>query len=163
MDSTYFHLFLNHVPFTGVFLTFVILLYAIYKKNNELVRFLLWIIVFLALVAIPVFTTGDPAAEKIKQLPGISEEIIENHEDAGWITLILIEITGAFALAGLFIFKKTEAFAAWFRYILFIFIILTFATYVRTANLGGKIKHGEIITNNKVVHLFTTENNIQLL
>jgi hypothetical protein len=148
MDSTYLHLILNHLPFTGILLTFLFLLYASYKKNNDLIRFLLWIIIFFALAAIPVFITGDPAAENIKKLPGISEELIENHEDAGWITFILSEITGAFALAGLILFKKGKAFAGWFRYVLFMLIILSFATYVRTAWMGGKIKHSEITVNN---------------
>ncbi len=149
MNPTHAHLFMNHLPFLGSAFTFIFLMYSFHKKNTDFIKLFLWVFVFFAVLTIPVFLTGDPAGEVVKNIPGINEELVDNHETAGYVSLILVEITGALALLGIYLIGKTADTARWFRYT---FIILAFASIVSfgwTANLGGQIRHSEIRTDNQ--------------
>lgn len=150
MNPTHAHLFMNHLPFLGSAFTFVFLMYSFHKKNTDFIKLFLWVFVFFAVLTIPVFLTGDPAGEVVKNIPGISENLVDNHENAGYVSLILVEITGAFALLGIYLLSKSAIVANWFKYS---FVILAFASIVSfawTANLGGQIRHSEIETNSQI-------------
>jgi uncharacterized membrane-anchored protein len=150
MNPTHAHLFMNHLPFLGSAFTFIFLMYSFHKKNNEFIKLFLWVFVFFAVLTIPVFLTGDPAGEVVKNIPGIKEELVDNHETAGYISLILIEVTGALALLGIYLMGKNSQLAKWFKYT---FVALSFVSIVSfgwTANLGGQIRHSEIRTSNQV-------------
>lgn len=150
MDLTHIHLFMNHLPIWGSIFTFLFILYSFYKKNTDYLKIFLWLFVFIAIITIPVFLTGDPAGETIKNLPGINESVIDSHEDAAWISLILIEVTGAFILLGIFLIRKRGVAAAWFKYSLTILMIACIVSFTWTANLGGEIRHTEIRTDSHI-------------
>ena len=144
IDFTHLHLILNHLPVMGVMFGFLILAWGFLRRAEEVKTLGLVFLVATAFAALPVYLTGEPAEEAVENLPGVSEQLIELHEDSALLSLVLAMATGALALAGL-IFKRLSAGTG--RILMFAVLFLSFVTgafMARTANLGGEIRHTEI-------------------
>jgi uncharacterized membrane protein len=145
MDLTHLHLMLNHLPVFGVMIGFLILAWGMLRGFEEVKKIGLVVLVLTAVVAVPVYLTGEPAEETVEHLPGVTEQIIEAHEDSALLSLIPAIATGFLALAGLFLNRFSSTGVA--RAAMFTILLLSFVTgglMARTANLGGQIRHTEI-------------------
>ena len=145
MNSAYIHLVLNHIPVLGTGVGILLLSYGILMKKEEakwlgLVSFLL-----CGLVAIPVFMTGEPAEGIVEQHPGISKAAIELHEDSANAALISIELLAAVSLISLFVFHRIKRYPRWAMLVIVTIAFVTSVMVARTAQLGGKIHHTEIV------------------
>ena len=150
MNTTHLHLLLNHFPIIGTLIGSILLLWAIVKNQDNLKSIASALLVLMALMAIPVYLTGEPAEESVEKLPGVSEALIELHEEAASIAIWLMEITGAIALLALFLqWKKNKMAKAGFL-TAFILSALCFAAMARTGYYGGQIRHSEIGSGNVV-------------
>lgn len=142
MNWAHIHLILNHVPVLGTLFGLVLLAWGMWRRHEPTQRAALATFVIVALIAIPVYLTGDPAADAVEHLAGTAENAIDAHEDAALTSLIGLELLGAIALAGIVLKRAT----AW-RLATRSALLLSFVTaglMARTANLGGKIRHAEI-------------------
>ena len=63
MDASHIHLLLNHFPILGTLIASGILLWGIYQKNHAIKMLAAALLVAMALIAIPVYLTGEPAEE----------------------------------------------------------------------------------------------------
>ncbi len=142
MNSAHIHLFLNHVPVLGTVFGLLILAFGFVRKSDEVKQTALGIFVLSALVTIPVYLTGEPAEEIVENLAGVSEAIIEQHEDWAFYALILMEITGALALLNLVFFNRS--FAKQFLAVTTLSAVIAVASISWTASLGGQIRHTEV-------------------
>jgi uncharacterized membrane protein len=100
----------------------------------------------MAVCAIPVFLTGEPAEEMVEGLPGVSEALIEAHEEAAELAIWVMEALGLLSLLAFFIKFKTESTNKTVMGIAFALSLLTFGLMARTGYLGGQIRHTEIRT-----------------
>jgi hypothetical protein len=135
---------LNHLPVIGSIFGALLLLFALLRKSEELERVSFGVFVFTALLALPVYFTGEPASEVVEHLPGVAESLIEEHEDAALFALLMAGATGVVALAGLILFRRAERLP---RRIVGAVLVLSLATSGLmgwTANRGGRIRHTEI-------------------
>jgi len=144
MNPVHIHLFLNHVPVVGTIVGLLLLAAAFAMKSADLKRASLGIFVAMALVAVPVFLTGEPAEERIEDLAGVSKGRIEEHEEAARFALIGMELLGAVALAGLVVFRRAPRIAGGLTAASLVFGLLVSGVVARAANLGGQIRHSEI-------------------
>jgi hypothetical protein len=97
----------------------------------------------MALIAIPVLLTGEPAEDSVKHLSGISKTVIHDHEEASEKAFWIMEITGIFALLAMILYKlKSKLFPTAFL-VAFAFSVVTFFAMAWAGNLGGKIRHPE--------------------
>ncbi len=144
MNSVHVHLLLTHVPVIGAIFGFVLLAISIGIKSGQLYKVSIGIFLAVAVFAIPVYFTGEGAEEIIEDLPGVEEHIIEQHEEAALVSLILIEILGVFSLVQLVLFGRTKSLPIWFAVASLVLSIFTAGLVARTANLGGQIRHTEI-------------------
>ena len=145
MDLTHLHLMLNHLPVVGVIFGFLILAWGILRGYEEVKTVGLIVLVVTALAAVPVYLTGEPAEETVEHMAGVSEQVIELHEDSAVLSLVLAIATGVFALAVLIIKRFSSAgFARFSMFAVLILSLVTGAFMTRTANLGGEIRHTEI-------------------
>lgn len=143
MNASQIHLALNHVPLFFSVAAGLILLYGFIRKQDQIKSLSLYFMIIAAVFTIPVYLTGEGTEEDVENLPGVSEVLIENHEEMATIGLIIISITGIVALITLFIRKK----ALLSRAFLMLCVVLAFASFavmVQTAHLGGQIRHSEI-------------------
>lgn len=144
MNTTHLHLLLNHFPVIGTLIGSLILLYGIIKKQGTAKYLAALILTALALISIPVYLTGEPAEETIEKLPGVSEAMIELHEDAANIAIWLMGITGIASLISLLLQWKKAVLANTFFVITFLSSAICFAGMARTGYYGGQIRHSEI-------------------
>ena len=148
MNTAHFHLLLNHFPVIGTLIGSCLLLWGIVKKQNNIKSAAAIILAVMAVMAIPVFLTGEPAEESVEKLPGVTEAMIELHEDAANIAIWLMGVTGIVAFGALiFLWQKRKS-----ANIIFIatFVLsgICFAAMARTGYYGGQIRHTEISTAN---------------
>jgi uncharacterized membrane protein len=134
---------LNHVPVLGTLFGLVLLGWGLLRRNDALQRAGLLTFLVVALVAIPAYFTGEPAEEAVEHLAGTAESAIEPHEDAALVSLIAVEILGALALGALLLSRTRINPTLVVRSALAVAVI-TGGLMAWTANLGGRIRHGEI-------------------
>lgn len=144
MNPAHLHLMLNHIPLVGIGFTILLLLIALYMKNHVLINVSLVFVILVALWAIPAYLTGEPAEELVENIPGISERIIEEHEEFAEKAFILVEVTGALALFSLIAIRLNAGMAHKLVLLTLLFLIVSGGMISWTANLGGKINHPEI-------------------
>ena len=146
MDALHIHLLLNHFPVIGTLIGLTLLVLGFVSKSDAIKRASLAVFLGIALLTIPVYLTGEPAEESVERSVGVSKALIEDHEDAAMPALIAMEITGFFALIGLFVSFRVSRFANFSFVTALILSLVTFGLMARTANLGGQIRHVEIRT-----------------
>jgi uncharacterized membrane protein len=134
---------LNHVPVLGTMFGLGLLLFAFWRKRDELKKVALGIFVFSALFSVPVYLTGEPAEDAVKAF-GISEPLIESHEEAASVAFTGVVVLGVVALAGLLRFRRNKAVPVWFGSLVLIASLAVSGFMAWTANLGGQIRHPEI-------------------
>lgn len=145
MNTAHWHLLLNHLPITGTIFGLLILVAGfVFKNNTGVKQTALGVFVFSALCAIPAYLTGEGTEEIVEKMPGVTETIIDTHEDLGKIFLIVIEALGVLALLT-FITDRFQKKAASLLYVLVLITAIgtsVFAKWVGTS--GGEIRHTEI-------------------
>jgi hypothetical protein len=139
------HLLLNHFPTIGFSIGLGLFIVALWGKYEDLKRASLGIILLISLISVPIYMTGKAAQEAITGQPGVSEVLIERHQDAALLALIFMQIVGALAWIALWQYRRMSRPASWSISSTLVFSILTFALMARTANIGGEIRHPEIL------------------
>jgi hypothetical protein len=140
----------NHVPVVGVPIAVAFLAYALYSQNIGMQKSSLVALVLISMFAIPVFLTGEPTEKVIENLPGVSESLIDPHEDAATLALVLTLIVGASALVGFLVPRTAKAFSYLTTGTLVLGVIATISL-AYAANLGGQIRHSEIRSQGEAV------------
>jgi uncharacterized membrane protein len=147
MDATHLHLILTHFPIVGTIIGIGILAYGQFFKNLEIQKVALVIFVLMALLTIPVFLTGEESGEAVENMVGISEQLIENHEELAEKAIWLMGLLAVLSLISLFAILKKISFSKALTLITLIVSIVTFGLFAQVGNLGGQIRHSEIRTN----------------
>lgn len=143
MSTVHLHLLLNHVPVIGALFALLLFAAAIFLRETVSTRFALGFSVAIALVAVVVYFTGEPAEEAVEKLAGVSERIIEQHEEAATLSTVAVSVFGGLALVALVIFRKRTV-PRWVGAAGFAGTIVLSGLMGWTANLGGQIRHSEI-------------------
>ena len=137
------HLMASHIPVIGVLLLIPLLLIALMRRSDELSKLSLWAAAGIALTGVAVYLTGESTEEGVERLAGISETMIERHEEIALISTIALGVFGLLALITLFRMRGKPLSRGIVVTALFGLIGLSGA-FAWTANLGGKIRHSEI-------------------
>ncbi len=143
MNGAHLHLVLNHFPVIGLIFCLAMLMAGILRKSEELTRTGMVILIAVAVISIPVYLTGEPAHEIVEGMPGISEEALHSHEDAGRMALITLEVIGAFALLGLLMNRRPRSLPRWLAPSLLVLVIALTGWVGWTSYIGGQIAHPE--------------------
>lgn len=144
MNTAHFHLLLNHFPVIGTLIGSGLLLWGIIKKQNNIRSVAAILLALMAIIAIPVYLTGEPAEETVEKLPGVSEAMIKLHEEAATTAIWLMGITGIVSLIALLFTLQKRKVANTIFVTAFILSFACFAAMARTGYYGGQIRHTEI-------------------
>lgn len=150
MNSTYLHLLLNHFPIIGTLVGSGLLLWGIIKKQTQTQSIAAGVLFLMAVIALPVYLTGEPAEETVENLPGISETMMELHEESANLAIWIMGITGIISLVAIILHRQKQAFSGKAYLLAFILSVVTFGAMVRTGYYGGRIRHSEIRDINAV-------------
>lgn len=142
MNGAHLHIILNHFPVVGLVLSLGLLAASTYWRNDAIGRAGLVSLIAIAVVAIPVYLTGEPAEEVVEGFAFVSEEVIEPHEEAGLIAFITLEAIAVIVLLGL-VASRGKRLARWLVPTALVMNLVAAAWIGYTAYLGGKIVHQE--------------------
>jgi uncharacterized membrane protein len=155
MNEAHFHLVVNHLPIVGILIGLLVLVSGFILKKPEVKVTALGIFVFSALASIAAFYSGEGAEEIVENIPGISETLINQHEEAAELFFTVVLILGGISLITMFLEIKKYAFAK----IGFILVILgSLAAGVLAKNVGttgGEIRHTEIRNDSNPIQIQT--------
>lgn len=144
MDATHLHLLLNHFPIIGTVLGVGLMAYGYLTSSDQVKKSALWTWFVMALIAIPVFLTGEPAEESIEGIAGVSEGLIEEHEEAATVAIWLMEALGLLSLVALVFSKTKDSLSKPLVLVSTVLGLVVFGAMARTGYLGGQIRHSEI-------------------
>lgn len=144
MNWVHVHLILSHVPVLGCIFGLFLLLFALIRNSRELLIGALWILLISALAGIPTFTSGEHAENRVERLPGVTETIMDQHEETAEFALAVLETLGIFALLALILIHRNRRVPRWMGSLTLVLAVAAAIILGWTANLGGLIRHTEI-------------------
>ena len=144
MNAAHLHLILNHVPVLGTLIALLLLITALVEKSEDLRRAALALFVGVALMAVPVFLSGEPAEELVERLPGVTSQQIDRHEDAATQALIAVGVVGVLAIGALAVTRRSARAARALTVATLVVGIVTGGLMARAAFLGGQVRHSEL-------------------
>jgi len=143
-DLAHVHLLINHFPTIGTILGLGLLLLSFIRKNDHLKKVSLEVLFLIALATMPVYVSGQAAAEALKGQSGVSAAAIVAHNDAALGSFIMMEITGFVAWLVLWRMRRIGWPTTGLTYTVLVLSVMTVAAVARAANIGGDIRHPEI-------------------
>lgn len=158
MNSVQMHLALTHVPVILSLVGLIMLIIAVLNKNTTLTKISYIIIMIAGVASLPVFFSGEGTEEAVEHLPGVSEAIIERHEEMSKIAMVSIAAAGLSALAALISFRWFST-ARVLKVLTLLLAITSGGMMAQTAHLGGQIRHTEIRNGIALQNETTTEEN----
>lgn len=144
MSIPHVHIMLNHIPVIGVVFCSLFFIISVILKNLQFQRISMVLLLLVALSAIPVFITGEPTEEVIENIPTVSEQYIEEHEESALVSLIVMEILGGLSLLGLILSRRRNSLNGFVKNGVIIVSLAASLLFAYTAYLGGHIRHTEI-------------------
>lgn len=144
LSTTHMHLLLNHFPTIGFIIGLCLFVAALIARSDHLKQASLVLFVGIAMLAIPTYVTGNAAAAALENTPGLSARLMEMHEGAAFIALMLMVVTAGFAWLGLWQYRRMLHLPRWNVAVILVLSALTLLLMSRAASLGGEILHPEI-------------------
>lgn len=147
MDLTHLHLLITHLPVFGSILGGLVLAYGLGTKSNTTKNAAYYLLIISSIGAGISYLTGEEAEETVEHLQGVSESIIEQHQDFALYALIGLIIVGVASLIGLFLNLKKPSLTRTAAIITLSLSLVSFGLVSWTGYLGGQIRHSEIRSN----------------
>jgi uncharacterized membrane protein len=144
MDPLYVHLVLNHFPVIGTLIGIALLGLGFASRSDAVKRASLVILLGMAIMTIPVYLTGEPAEERVENAGGVSQPVIEEHEEAAKFAFAAMGFAGIIALGALIMSFLAAKYANFGFAAALVVSLVAFGLIARTASLGGQIRHAEI-------------------
>jgi uncharacterized membrane protein len=92
------HLILNHLPIVLIPLGLLMLGIGWYRKLSILQYWGLGILGIAGFFALPVYLTGEEAEHVVEELAGVSEHVLEEHEEWGQRAMIISLMLSSFSI-----------------------------------------------------------------
>lgn len=144
MNQAHLHLLFNHLPILGTLFGLLILAGGFFLKNDAVKRTALGMFVLSGILAIPAYLTGEGAEEIVESLPGVTENLIEAHEEMANIFLWMVGALGLIAAATFYTDLRAKKAAPMLYTLTFVAAIGTMVFAQRVGASGGEIRHTEI-------------------
>jgi len=144
MNPAHIHLIVNHLPVVSVLFAIGFLTLGLVRKRDGLLVSGLVICIVVGLTAIPAFLSGEGAEEIVEDLPGVSHDLIHEHEETAELAFYFALGLGIIA-AGVLIGGARKASRKKPGALLVLFVaLITTVLMAQAANSGGEIRHPEI-------------------
>jgi uncharacterized membrane protein len=144
MDQTHMHLMITHLPIVGSVLGAIVLAYGLWTKSihTQISAYIVFLISSIG--AIVSYLTGEAAEETVEHIGGISENLVEQHEEFALIAFVALVILGLMSLIALILTLKKSSSIRTVILITLLISIISFGLLAWTGYLGGQIRHTEI-------------------
>jgi len=139
MNLAHVHLLLNHVPTIGFGFGIGLLVASLVRDSADLRRASYVVFFVVALVAIPTYLSGNAADFVLRTQRELLQDVVTAHQNAAMLALIPMEIVGLVSWLALWQSRR------WHQPAVLALSIVTFVLMARAANIGGQIRHPEIL------------------
>jgi hypothetical protein len=144
LDATHLHLVLTHAPIVGIPIGLLLVILARWRDSRDLQLAAGLLLLATALLTVPLYTTGEPAEERIESIAGAPESLVDRHEDAAATALVLTELAGLFGVGLLTALLLRRGIARRLLDAAALACVAAAVSVTWTATLGGQIRHSEI-------------------
>lgn len=147
MNDAHLHLLVNHFPIIGTIFGLGILIAGIVFKNNSVKNTAFVLLMVSAVFGFAAMSTGEGAEELVEDMPSVGKKIIHEHEELAEKFILVLYVTGAFALLSLIANLKKHSKANLFTWITLLLTIVTAVLVKEVGTSGGEVRHTEIRAN----------------
>ena len=147
MNDAHFHLVFNHFPIIVPVVGILILIVGFFIDSDVVKRTAFGVFIFGAVMTMPAMFTGEGAEEVVEKLPGITHDIIHNHEEKAELFAILSYLLGLTSILALWASVKQKSFANMAAIAVIVLALIGFYFGKATGTSGGEIRHTEIRSN----------------
>lgn len=145
LTAAQIHLALNHFPVLGALFATAALAVAAATRRASARNLGLGLLVFAAATALPTYFSGEGAEDIVEHRPGVSESLIERHEEAAERALAIVLAAGLIAAAALAAVRLGRERAAGILSMIALLAALASSGLMgQVAHLGGQIRHDEL-------------------
>lgn len=144
MTEVHLHLLVTHLPVFGSFIGALVLSYGLWAKSQQTKNAAYLLFMLSAIGAAIAYLTGEGAEEAVEKIAGVSEQLIEQHEDAAVYSLLSLVVLGAFSGIALLANRAKSSWANPASSVILFLSMLSFGLVAWTGYLGGQIRHTEI-------------------
>jgi uncharacterized membrane protein len=145
LNFPHLHMILNHFPTVGTVLGIGLLAIGYVRRNDHVTKVSLEVIFLIAVLTLPVYLTGVAAGEGVAELPGVSQAAMSAHHDAAIGAFAVMELAGLAAWIALWQYRRRPALPNGTVAATLVLALVSVALMGRTANIGGEIRHPEIV------------------
>lgn len=151
-NLSHLHLLLNHFPTVGLTVAFALLVISIISdsdamKNDTMRPTAFGVLFGIAVMTLPVFTTGFAAEGALEKVAGVSKEAIDAHENSALLGFVVLELAGAAAWYGLWRWRRTHRIPPSMTILTFVLSAVSLGLMTIAASIGGGIRHPEILAD----------------
>ena len=147
MNDAHFHLVFNHFPIIVPIVGMLILIVGFFVDSDVVKRTAFGVFIFGAIMTFPAMFTGEGAEEVAEKLPGITHDIIHEHEEKAEVFAILSYILGLLSIGALWANLKQKSFANILSIAVLLLGLVGFYLGRQVGKSGGEIRHTEIRAN----------------
>jgi hypothetical protein len=148
-DLVHIHLLLNHFPTVGMIVGLGLFLLALLKRSEDLKRGALAVFFAIALISLPTYMSGYSAQRSLRRAPDVSQDVINLHQRSALFALIFMETTGIVAWYGLWYSRTRVSMGPRITAAAVLLSAVTIGLMASAANVGGEVRHPEILTDPK--------------
>ena len=145
MTLAHVHILLNHFPTIGMIVGMGLYVLALIWKSDDVKRASLAVIFGIAAIAIATYISGSAAFSEIQEMPGISKEAVQAHQDAALLALAFMELAGITAWLALWQYRRIGRIATGIQAMVLVLGLVALGFMSDAANIGGEIHHPEIV------------------
>jgi uncharacterized membrane protein len=146
LNLSHLHLLLNHVPTVGTAVAVALLFLGVARRHDGLRHVGLEVLFLIAIVTMPAYLTGLAARQELMKQPGISDTATRRHHDAALGGFAVTEVAGFAAWVALWQSRRRGRPSPVLVGGVLVLSVGALALMGRAANLGGEIRHPEILS-----------------
>lgn len=147
MNDAHLHMVVNHFPIIGTILGLGILIAGIIFKKNSVKSTAYALFIVAAVFAAFSMGTGEGAEEIAEKLPGVTDQVIHEHEEMAEKLALVLYVLGLVSLVGFYLNLKNHSKASLISYLAVIISFVGVFLAQQTGTSGGEIRHTEIRDN----------------
>lgn len=145
MNLAHLHLIMNHVPTIGSVAALGLLILGYARRSDHLKHVGLEVLFVVAVLTLPVYVSGVAAHQELRKVKEVSDDAIRVHQDAALIAFTVMEFAGFVGWVALWQWRRHGRAARGLVPAATVLLVLALAVMARAANLGGEIRHPEIL------------------
>lgn len=144
MNKAHIHLMVNHLPVILPIAAWIVMLAGFIIKSAVVKRAAYLLFFIGAITTLSAMGSGDGAEDVVEKLNGVSEKLIEEHEESAELFSIFNYVLGLISLVGIWASLKEKFFSQWISIAVLIFTVVVIYLGKETGTTGGEIRHQEI-------------------